>query len=78
MTIKTLEYIHMTLKEDLEKRREAKEGSRKLANEYENRAIEDPTLKDLAREQNEAANQFAAEYYEAFHALRDFEAHEWR
>lgn len=63
MTIKTLEYIHRLLNDDVEERKE----------EYERLASRDGKPEYL-----EIAEDSYTTYLSARAALEDFEAHEWR
>lgn len=63
MTIKTLEYIHRLLKDDVE---EKKEEYKKLAS------------RDGKPEYLETAKDFYKTFRVAQAALENFEAHEWR
>lgn len=71
MTIKTLTYIHNLLKEDVAQREDVK----KYIREVYDTALEatDPTAEHLREQYNDAKDK----YYDALHALEDFEAKEW-
>lgn len=74
MTIKTLEYIHRLLIEEEAKTKEVYKEARKLQHEYEE--SETPE-KDLAKRQEEAADEYMRIHLAAENALEEFESCEW-
>lgn len=74
MTIKTLEYIHRLLVEENRKTDEVYRAARKLQHEYEE---SETASRELAKEQEVAADEYMRLHIAAENALEEFEAHEW-
>lgn len=73
MNINTLEYIHRLLEDEKSKTNEVYKAARQLQHEYEKSG----TSKDLAKQQEKAADEYMNIYLAAVGALEDFESQEW-
>lgn len=73
MNIKTLEYIHKLLLEDVDSKAKAYKSASDLQHDYEER-----DLAPLAKEQEERADECMKLHFAAADALEDFERHDWR
>ena len=72
MTIKTLDYIHKSLKEADSTAKTQFNCARRIENEYEKH----DTDRNLIKQQRAAADEYMHEHLAALHALEEFENHE--